>query len=149
MKKDYIKYFVMIATSSILMYMVMYLNTYEIGHVYFSEMRAYITVLSTCVIAIVMLIFMLNMLKNKKVNLIIVSVSVLVFVSSLLLMRNQTTIDDIDYMEAMIPHHSIAILASERANITDKRVKTLANSIIEAQKEEIEEMKKLIEDLKK
>lgn len=149
MKKDYIKYFVMIATSSILMYMVMYLNTYEIGHVYFSEMRAYITVLSTCVMAIVMLIFMLNMLKNKKVNLIIVSVSVLVFVSSFLLMRNQTTIDDIDYMEAMIPHHSIAILASERANITDKRVKTLANSIIEAQKEEIEEMKKLIEDLKK
>lgn len=149
MKKDYIKFFGMIAISSILMYIVMYLNTYEIGHVYFSEMRAYITVLSTCVMAIVMLIFMLNMLTNKKINLIIVSVSLLVFVSSFLLMRNQTTIDDIDYMEAMIPHHSIAILASERANITDSRVKNLADSIIEAQKEEIEEMKKLIEDLKK
>ena len=47
----------------------------------------------------------------------------------------------------MIPHHSIAILTSERANIEDIRVKTLANEIIEAQRREIKEMKWLLEDI--
>jgi len=88
------------------------------------------------------------MLKNKKVNIAIVIISIVVFIPSLLLMRNQTTIDDVDYMEGMIPHHSIAILTSERANISDPRVRELADEIIEAQRKEITEMKNLIEDLK-
>lgn len=71
----------------------------------------------------------------------------LVFASSLFLVRSQTTIDDVDYMEGMIPHHSIAILTSERANISDPRVRELADQIIEAQKKEIEEMKILIQDI--
>ncbi|WP_367183435.1 DUF305 domain-containing protein [Sporosarcina sp.] len=52
-------------------------------------------------------------------------------------------------MKAMIPHHSIAILTSERANITDPRVRDLADGIIEAQKREIKEMKQLIKDLER
>lgn len=138
----------MIASSSVLMYGVMYLNTYELDHVYFSEMRLYMTILSTAVMAIVMLGFMRQMLKNTKINVLIVTVSILVFGSSLFLMRNQTTIDDVDYMEAMIPHHSIAILTSGRANIEDPRVRKLADDIIVAQEKEIKEMKELIEELK-
>lgn len=49
----------------------------------------------------------------------------------------------------MIPHHSIAVLTSERATIDDVRVKELANDIIKAQRREIKEMKWLIEDIKK
>ena len=149
MKKSYSKFFGMIITSAILMYGVMYLNTYQLDHVFFSEMRLYMTVLSTCVMAVVMLLFMLSMLKDKKMNMAIVGISILVFGSSFYLMRNQTTIDDVDYMQGMIPHHSIAILTSERANISDSRVRKLADDIIKAQKKEIEEMKNLIEDLKK
>ncbi len=63
-------------------------------------------------------------------------------------MRNQTTIDEVDYMQGMIPHHSIAILTSERADIEDPRVRKLADDIIKAQKKEIKEMKELIEELK-
>lgn len=148
MNKNYIKYFGMIFTSSILMFLVMYLNTYQLNHVYFSETRLYMTILSTCVMAVVMLVFMLHMLKNKKINIAVIAVSILVFTTSFFLMRNQTTIDDVDYMESMIPHHSIAILTSERAKISDPRVRELADEIIEAQKREIEEMKELIEDLK-
>ncbi len=106
------------------------------------------TILSTCVMALVMLGFMLHMLDDKKINISIVIICIIIFASSFYLMRNQTTIDDIDYMQAMIPHHSIAILASERANITDPRVKELAVAIIEAQEKEIKEMKDLIDDLK-
>jgi cell division protein FtsW (lipid II flippase) len=141
------KFFGMIATSAVFMFMVMYLNTYEFSHVFFSETRLYMTILSTCVMALVMLGFMLHMLKNRLMNIIIVSVSVLVFITSFVFMRYQTTIDDVDYMEGMIPHHSIAILTSERAKISDPRVRELADEIIEAQKKEIAEMKKLIEDL--
>lgn len=148
MKKNYMKFFGMIISSAILMYGVMYLNTYQIDHVYFSEMRLYMTILSTAVMAVVMLGFMLHMLENKKINIGILLVSVLVFGSSFYLMRNQTTIDDVDYMQGMIPHHSIAILTSGRAKIEDPRVRKLADDIIKAQEKEIKEMKELIEDLK-
>ncbi|UJF16740.1 DUF305 domain-containing protein (plasmid) [Jeotgalibaca sp. MA1X17-3] len=148
MNKSYAKFLGMIVTAGILMYGVMYLNTYEIDHVYFSEMRLYMTILSTSVMAVVMLLFMLQMLKNKKANISIILVSILVFTGSFFLMRNQTTIDEVDYMQAMIPHHSIAILASERANIKDPRVKKLSEDIIKAQEKEIKEMKELIEELK-
>ncbi len=148
MKNKYANFLGMIATSAILMYGVMYLNTYQLDHIYFSEMRLYMTLLSTAVMAVVMLGFMLHMLKDKKKNIAIVLVSALVFIGSFFLMRNQTTIDDVDYMEAMIPHHSIAILTSGRAKIEDPRVRQLADDIIEAQEKEIAEMKKLIEDLK-
>lgn len=148
MNKNYYKFFGMIGTSAVFMYIVMYLNTFAFDHIFFSEERLYMTILSTCVMALVMLSFMLHMLKNKKVNIAIVIISIVVFIPSLLLMRNQTTIDDVDYMEGMIPHHSIAILTSERANISDPRVRELADEIIAAQRREIDEMKNLIEDLK-
>ena len=149
MKKGYWKYLGMIITSAVLMYVVMYLNTYQLDHVYFSEMRLYMVILSTCVMAIVMLLFMLGMLKNKKINTVIIAVSILIFSGSFYLMRNQTTITDIDYLRGMIPHHSIAILTSKRAHITDPRVRKLADDIIQAQEREIAMMKELIIDMKK
>jgi uncharacterized protein (DUF305 family) len=54
---------------------------------------------------------------------------------------------DVAWMKAMIPHHSIAILTSERAHITDARVRRLADAIIATQRREIAEMESLIHDL--
>lgn len=73
--------------------------------------------------------------------------SAAVFAVSLWLVRSQATVDDVAHMRAMIPHHSIAILTSERAHIKDPRVRKLADGIIEAQRREIGEMKALISDL--
>ena len=97
--------------------------------------------------AVVMLTFMLGMYQNKAVNTAIYAGSVLVFAIALWLVRSQATVQDVSWMKAMIPHHSIAILTSERAEISDPRVRELANSIIEAQRREIGEMKALIADL--
>jgi uncharacterized protein (DUF305 family) len=97
--------------------------------------------------AIVMLGFMLNMLKNKKMNIGILLISIMMFGTSLFLVRSQMTVDDSSYLRAMIPHHSIAILTSERANFKDPRVQELANEIIEAQRKEIKRMQDLIEDI--
>ena len=147
MKKAYIRFMAMIFTSAIFMYGVMYLNTYELSHVYFSETRFYMTILSTCVMAIIMMLFMLNMLKNKNLNVFIVLVSVLIFSSTFYFMRTQKLVTDVDYMKQMIPHHSIALLTSENAQIKDPRVRKLADDIIQAQKEEIAEMKALIQSI--
>ncbi len=73
----------------------------------------------------------------------------LVFALALWLVRSQATVEDVSWMKAMIPHHSIAILTSERAHISDPRVRKLADQIIEAQRKEIGEMKALIDELEK
>lgn len=125
----------------------MYINVYEIGHVFYSETRAYMALLMGAAMSIVMLGFMQHMLSNKKVNLAIFMLSFIVFAGALWLIRSQNTIDDIDWMKAMIPHHSIAILTSERANISDPEAQKLADTIIKTQQQEIEEMKKLINKL--
>ncbi|WP_456272343.1 DUF305 domain-containing protein [Bacillus sp. AK031] len=145
--KPYLRFGAMVVTSTIIMFMFKYLSTYKVDHVFFSETRAYMALLMGATMAVIMLAFMTHMLKNKKANIGIVIGSVLIFGVSLFLMRSQTLVDDQDYMEAMIPHHSIAILTSERAEISDPRVKELSKEIIEAQRKEIAEMKNLIEDL--
>lgn len=145
----YIKFGLMILTSTVIMFGLMYLNTYELDHVFFSETRAYMAILMGAVMAFIMLVFMSKMYANKKLNNAIYVGSIIIFGMTLWLVRSQTTIEDVSWMKAMIPHHSIAILTSERANISDPRVRELANGIIEAQKREITEMKALIKDLEK
>lgn len=146
--KHYLKFGTMIFTATIIMFGLMYLNTYQIDHIFFSETRAYMAILMGAVMAIIMLVFMSNMYANKKLNKIIYVCSAVVFAISLWLVRSQSTIEDVSWMRAMIPHHSIAILTSERATITDPRVRELADGIIKTQKKEIAEMEVLINDLK-
>lgn len=143
----YVKFGVMIGVSTFLMYWLMYLNVFQLGHVFFSQTRLYMALIMGSVMAFVMLLFMWEMYKNKKLNTIILGTSALVFGLSLWLVRSQTTVDDVSWMKAMIPHHSIAILTSERAKIEDPRVKQLSEDIIKAQEQEIAEMKRLIKEL--
>ena len=143
----YLKFAAMIATSTIVMLGLMYLNTYQIDHVFWSETRGYMALVMGAAMAVVMLTFMLNMYRNKKANIAIFAASALVFAGALYLVRSQETVQDVAWMKAMIPHHSIAILTSERAEISDPRVRKLADEIIEAQRREIAEMKMLIAEL--
>ena len=143
----YPKFLVMIATSTVVMMILMYLNTYALAHVFWSETRAYMALLMGSAMAIVMLLFMPGMYPNKAVNFAIFGVAGAVFAICLGLVRSQVTVGEISWMKAMIPHHSIAILTSERATIRDPRVRELADEIIKAQRREIAEMKTLIADL--
>lgn len=144
---NYLKFGIMIGTSTFIMYWLMYLNVFEFAHVSYSETRLYMALIMGSVMAIVMMLFMWPMYKNKKANAGILAGSALIFALSLYLVRSQVLIEDTGWMKAMIPHHSIAILTSERANISDPRVRQLADEIIEAQRKEIAEMEQLIEDL--
>lgn len=144
----YVKFSLMILTSTVVMYIMMYFNTYQWEHVYFSETRAYMALYMGAGMAVIMLAFMGNMYKKTKVNFMIYGLSVLMFAVGIWGVRSQATVDQVDWMQAMIPHHSIAILTSSRADIEDPRVQKLADDIIEAQKREIAEMQALIEALK-
>lgn len=143
----YGRFFAMIATSTIVMYGLMYLNTYSIDHIAFSQTRVWMAIYMGSVMAVIMLAFMLGMYSDRKKNIAIFVGAGLAFVLSLWLVRSQETVEDIAWMKAMIPHHSIAILTSERADISDPRVRDLADAIIEAQRNEIAEMKRYIADI--
>ncbi|OGB32295.1 MAG: DUF305 domain-containing protein [Burkholderiales bacterium RIFCSPLOWO2_02_FULL_66_35] len=147
--KKYGRFAAMIFTSTVVMFGLMYLNTYEWSHVSFSETRTYMAMFMGAAMALVMLAFMLSMYTNRKLNIAIISVSAIVFVGALWLVRSQSTVKDVSWMRAMIPHHSIAILTSERARLTDPRVRKLADEIMEAQRREIGEMQALIRELEK
>ena len=145
----YSRFGAMVATSTVVMFGLTYLNTYALDHIFFSQTRAWMALVMGAAMAVVMLTFMLKMYTDKRTNIAIALGSVAVFAIALWLVRSQETVDDVAYMRAMIPHHSIAILTSERAHIKDPRVRKLADGIIDAQRREISEMKSLINELDK
>ena len=145
---NYTKFVGMLAASFVAMYVTMYLNTYALDHVYFSLTRFYMSCLGISTMAIIMYLAMRGMYQNKKKNIAIIVGSIALFLAALGLVRVQAPIiGDVLWMKAMIPHHSIAILTSERADIQDPEVKQLAEDIIKAQRMEIEEMKQMIKRL--
>jgi hypothetical protein len=145
--KGYLRFGAMIVTAMAAMYALTYLNSMELSHVRWSETRAYMTLLMGGVMALIMLAFMLSMYRNWKWNAVIIGISVVLFGAALWLVRSQTTVQDESFMRAMIPHHSIAILTSERSETSDIRVCELQVAIIEAQRREIAEMDWLLADI--
>lgn len=145
----YGRFVAMVATSTAIGFGAMYLNVFEIDHVHFSWTRLFMALIMGGVMTAVMMLFMWGMYPNKKTNWTILGVAAALFAAGVALTRTQATVDDVSYMKAMIPHHSIAILTSTRARIEDPRVRKLADGIIETQKKEIGEMKQLISDLEK
>ena len=143
----YLRFMAMIATSTVVMYLLTYTNVFAFAHIRFSEERLYMALLMGSAMAIVMLGFMWRMYPDKRVNVGIIVGALTLGSVSLFLSQSQILVGDIAYMDGMIPHHSIAILTSERAGIEDARVRELADGIIAAQVREIAEMDWLIADI--
>lgn len=143
----YLRFTVMIVVSTTVMYALMYLNVFAVEHIYLSQTRLFMALIMGSVMAMVMLAFMRRMYPNRGANAAILVLSLLTFAGSLYLVRSQATVGEVAWMKAMIPHHSIAILTSERATLRDPRARELAAGIIETQREEISRMKQLIADL--
>lgn len=144
---SYARFILMVVASSVVMFGLMYLNTYDVAHVRFSQTRVWMAMVMGATMALLMLGFMLRMYKSRAANLAIALGSVAVFAGALWLVRSQETVGDVAYMKAMIPHHSIAVMTSRRAEIHDPRVRQLADEIIESQMREIAEMNRLIAEL--
>lgn len=144
---SYGRFAAMVASSTALGFAAMYLNVLELDHVFFSWMRLFMAMIMGGVMTAIMMLFMWGMYPNKKANWGVMGAAALLFFAGLGLARSQSTVGEVAYMKAMIPHHSIAILTSSRANIEDPRVRKLADGIIESQRREIAEMRALIEEL--
>lgn len=144
---SYVRFGAMIVTGTVVMFGLMYLNTYVADHVTFSETRSYMALIMGAAMAVIMLGYMISMYPNRRMNVAIFAGSIIIFFVALWLVRSQATVGDVSYMKAMIPHHSIAIMTSRRADIQDPEVRKLADEIIESQEREITEMKRLIAKL--
>jgi hypothetical protein len=144
---SYGRFAAMIATSTVVMYGLMYLNTYALDHVFFSQTRLWMAGYMGATMAIIMLAYMLSMYSSRRINIAIFAGATIAFGAFLYLVRSQDTVGDVAWMKAMIPHHSIAILTSERANLSDPRARALADAIIETQRAEIAEMKRYVADI--
>lgn len=144
---SYKRFAAMIVTSTLVMFALMYTTVVQFDHVWWSQTKLLMALYMGATMAIIMLAFMLGMYTNRRVNTAIFVGAGVVFGVAFWLVRSQATVGDVAWMKAMIPHHSIAILTSERANITDPRVRELADEIIEAQRREIAEMEALIAEL--
>ena len=141
------RFIAMIATSTFIMFFLMYQLIYSVDHAMFSVNRLIASLVMGCVMCVVMLSFMWSMYRGKRMKIAVLVGATAGAVTLLAVNRTQAVIRDVAFMKSMIPHHSIAIMTSERAQISDPRVRKLADEIIEAQEREIAEMKYLIEDL--
>lgn len=147
MENKYLKFGLMMLSSFIFMYAAMFFNVDQFDHIYLSHTRTYMALYMVGPMALIMLAFMAPMYKSRRNNVIIIISAILVTGLSYFFLRDQTTIKDVQYMKAMIPHHSSAILVSQQATFEDPETKQLAKEIIEAQKREIAQMKKIINRL--
>jgi hypothetical protein len=147
-RRMYLRFAAMIATSTVVMFVLTYSNTYDAGHIHYSQERLYMALLMGGAMALVMLSFMVSMMyKNRTLNIVVIACALVVFGAAYTASRAQWFVDEELYMKGMIPHHSIAILTSERADIDDVRVRELADGIIKTQRLEIKEMEWLLNDI--
>ena len=142
--RQYAKFALMMATSFVIMYAVMFLNVDRFEHVMLSPTRTYMTLLMIAPMAVTMLLFMWGMYTKKLWNYAILGVAVLTFAFCYAGLRQQWFISDVQWMKAMIPHHSSAIMVSQKAHLQDPEAIKLAEEIIEAQEKEIAEMQRMI-----
>lgn len=149
MGMSWVRFAAMIATSTFIMFFLMYQLVYSFDHVMFSMNRFIASLVMGSVMTAVMLLFMWKMYKGLRTKIAVLTIAIVLGASLLYMNRNQTVIGDVEFMQSMIPHHSIAINNARKAHISDPRVRELADEIIEAQVLEIEAMKKLINDIEK
>lgn len=143
----YLRFGAMILTAMVVMYALMFVSSWEWGHIRLSESRIFMVLTMGGSMGLVMLAWMFHMYRNLLANTIVVAVSLLLLAGGVFLDRSQSTVGDTGFMRGMIPHHSMAITRSERFNVTDVRVCELAVAISEAQWREIREMDWLIDDI--
>ena len=147
MKGSWTRFAGMIATSTLIMFFLMYQLIYSLDHALFSTNRLIASLVMGCVMTLIMLGFMWSMYQGKRTKIAVLAVAALLGGTLLGANRSQAVIEDVSFMKSMIPHHSIAINNARKASISDPRVRELADGIIESQVREIAEMKLLIADI--
>lgn len=129
----------------IVMYFLMYAMVNSIENIFLNINNFYMAGIMTTPMLIIEILLMGSTYQSKTLTGIIGVVSVAVFITLYLFIRQQTGVKDEQFLKSMIPHHSGAILMCERASIENNEIKELCGEIIESQQEEINQMKNILE----
>lgn len=143
----YVRLLLMTILSFISMYILMYAMVDRFNDVYPNVNQFYMAGLMTAPMVAIEILLMNAMYESKAANAAILAVSVVALVGFFLLIRQQTAVADRQFLKSMIPHHSGAILMCREAPIADAEIKTLCQSIIKSQQEEIDQMKAILQRL--
>ncbi len=133
-----------LAIDFVIMYLVMYTMIATLDHFHLNLNNVYMTLMMVAPMAVVMLVAMRSMFKSRRLNLIVAALAVVGFAIGWYGMRTQAAIGNSEFLRAMIPHHSGAILMCGQAKITDPEIVTLCREIVEAQKREIAQMETIL-----
>lgn len=135
---------IMIALSFIAMYFIMYAMVYRFSDVIFNINQVYMVGLMTIPMILFELFFMRSMYMNKKKNMIIAGISIILAIFFWFGIREQLFVSDTQFLKSMIPHHSGAILMCERSDLTHSEIRELCEKIIQGQDQEIQLMQELL-----
>lgn len=143
-KSDYPRFVLELIVDFVIMYLVMYTMINTIDNFHFNLNNAYMTLMMVAPMAIVMTVAMPSMFRSRRVNTFIIAAGVSIFLLSFIGMRTQAGIGDKEFIRAMVPHHSGAILMCREAAISDMELMDLCQQIIKSQQEEIDTMEKIL-----
>lgn len=149
MNKPYAKLLLMVVLSFISMYILMYSMVDVFANVYTNRNHFYMAAVMTAPMVIIELILMGKMYPYKKKNIIIIAFSAVALIGFFMMIRNQTSIGNEQFLKSMIPHHAGAILMCRESSFDDPEIKKLCEKISAGQQEEINEMKAILERLQK
>jgi len=143
-KSHYKAFAIELLIDSVIMFFVMYAMIDTIQHLYLNNNNLYMTLMMVAPMALVMLISMRHMYQNKQLNIALYVLFAVVFLVSTYAMRTQAAVNDKQFLRAMIPHHSGAVLMCREASITDPEIVELCKGITESQSREIKQMETIL-----
>ena len=146
-QNHYRRLLIMAALSFIAMYFLMYAMVNAIGNVFNNLNQVYMAAVMTAPMIVIEILVMSVMYHNKRMNALIIGVSVLALIVFFMFIRQQTAISDTQFLRSMIPHHAGATLMCEQASIQDQEIKNLCQTIISGQQAEINQMKEKLREL--
>lgn len=147
MRGSYRRFAAEMAIDFVIMYFVMFTMIATLDHFYHNINNVYMTLMMVAPMSILMLIFMRSMYRSKRLNIIVISTAVLVFLASFVAMRTQAGVGDKEFLKSMIPHHSGAVLMCEEASLTDPEILAMCRDIVSGQRDEIARMEAILERL--
>ena len=145
MSSPYRRLAIILPINAVVMFLLTYSLIDGLDHFYPNLNRLYMAVIMVAPMALVMLAGMRSMYANARLNVVLYVGFAVLFAATFLLARTQTGVGDEQFLRAMIPHHSSAILMCEHATITDPEIASLCGEIVKAQEEEIAQMKRILE----
>ena len=130
-----------------IMWALTYVGVAALDHVFLNVNRFYMAVVMVAPMVVVMLAAMRHMFENKRLNIALYAGSAIVFIAAFGAIRAQTFVGDTQLSRSMIPHHSVAIKTCERGSLDDPETIELCDQIVQTQREEIAQMRNILERL--